>query len=108
MLDYNGKIEKVDKDGNKSNDIFIPNKTSLTDFINKFKYGSNAAANCGLRIFALKKWCDFLTKEIKDNEYFDDVTDDGVIIGKFKKGMKENAETIAKHLCSNSKFLYFN
>ena len=68
MLDFKGSIEKTQKDGSKTNDIFVPSKDDLTEFIRKYKYGSNPAANCGLRIFAVKKLLEFLSQEIKDNE----------------------------------------
>ena len=68
MLDFKGSIEKTLKDGSKTNDIFVPTKDDLTEFIRKYKYGSNPAANCGLRIFAVKKLLEFLSQEIKDNE----------------------------------------
>ena len=32
-------------------------------------YGSNPAANCGLRMFAVKKLLDFITQKYKDNEH---------------------------------------
>ena len=69
MMDFKGKIEKTYKEGSKSKDIFLPTKKDLTEFIKKFKYGSNPAANCGLRIFAIKKLLDFLKQEIKDHEH---------------------------------------
>ena len=68
MLDFKNKIEKNAPNGEVSHDIFLPTKQDVTDFIQQYKYGSNPAANCGLRIFALKKLMDFLSKEIKDNE----------------------------------------
>ena len=69
MLDFEGSIEKKYPDGKVNNDIFLPTKTDLLDFVKQFKYGSNPAANCGLRIFAIKKLMDFLSQEIKDNEH---------------------------------------
>ena len=69
MVDFQCNIEKKHPDGNISNEIFLPTKNHLTDFIKQFKYGSNPAANCGVRIFALKKLMDFLSQEIKDNEH---------------------------------------
>ena len=68
MLDFKNKIEKNLPSGELSHDIFLPTKQDVTDFIKQFKYGSNPAANCGVRIFALKKLMDFLCKEVKDNE----------------------------------------
>lgn len=69
MLDFKDKIEKNLENGEISNEIFIPTKQDVTNFIKQFKYGSNPAANCGVRIFALKKLMDFLSQEIKDNEH---------------------------------------
>ena len=69
MCDFQCKIEKTHPNGDVSNDIFLPTKQNLTDFIKQFKYGTNPAANCGVRIFALKKLMDFLSQEIKDNEH---------------------------------------
>ena len=69
MVDFKKKIEKTYKDGTISNDIFLPTKNDLTEFIKKFKYGSNPAANCGLRIFAIKKLLEFLWVEMKDHEH---------------------------------------
>ena len=69
MVDFKGSIQKTHEDGSESNEIFIPTKKDLTEFIKKFKYGSNPAANCGIRIFAIKKLMDFLMQEIKDHEH---------------------------------------
>ena len=69
MLDFKSAIEKTDKDGTSFEYIFVPRKEDLTQFIRKYKYGSNPAANCGIRIFALKKLLDYLSQEIKDNEH---------------------------------------
>ena len=69
MLDFQCKTEKVHPDGKVSKEIFLPTKNNVTDFIKQFKYGSNPAANCGVRIFALKKLMDFLAQEMKDNEH---------------------------------------
>ena len=69
MLDYQGTIEKTLTNGSVNKEIFLPTKKDLTDFIKQFKYGSNPAANCGLRIFAIKKLMDFISQEIKDNEH---------------------------------------
>ena len=69
MLDYRGVVEKTYPDGNKTTDIFLPTMDDLREFIKTFRYGSNPAANCGLRIFALKKMMEFLIKEIKDHKY---------------------------------------
>ena len=69
MLDFKNKIEKNLSSGEISHELFLPTKQDVTDFIKQFKYGSNPAANCGVRIFALKKLMDFLSQEIKDNEH---------------------------------------
>ena len=69
MLDFKDKIEKSLQNGEISNEIFLPTKQDVTNFIKQFKYGSNPAANCGVRIFALKKLMDFLSQEVKDNEH---------------------------------------
>ena len=42
MLDYKGGIEKMYKDGNTSNEIFLPTKEDITSFIKKFKYGGKS------------------------------------------------------------------
>lgn len=68
FADYGGKIEKKLPNGQKSKEIFIPTKEDLTNFVKQFKYGTNPAASVGLRIFALKKLMDFLTKLYEDNE----------------------------------------
>ena len=68
FTDYGGKIEKKLPNGQKSKEIFIPTKEDLTNFVKQFKYGTNPAASVGLRIFALKKLMDFLTKLYEDNE----------------------------------------
>ena len=69
FLDYSNHIEKTLQDQVISTDIFIPPKSVFADFIKSFMYGSNPAANCGIRIFALKKLFDFLVKKFKDNEH---------------------------------------
>ena len=69
MLDFKNKIEKNLPNGNVSHEFFLPTKQDATDFIKQYKYGSNPAANCGVRIFALKKLMDFLSQEIKDNQH---------------------------------------
>ena len=69
MLDFKCQIQKIQPDKSVSCEIFLPIKTDLTSFVKKFKYGSNPAANCGVRIFALKKLMDFLALEMKDNEH---------------------------------------
>ena len=69
MVDYRGSIEKTYPDGHKTKDFFLPTMDDFREFVKSFKYGSNPAANCGLRIFALKKMLEFLIKEVKDHEY---------------------------------------
>ena len=69
MLDFKSKIEKNLSNGEISHELFVPTKQDVTNFVKQFKYGSNPAANCGVRIFALKKLMDFLCQEIKDNEH---------------------------------------
>ena len=69
MLDFQCLIQKIQPDKSVTCEIFLPIKTDLTNFVKKFKYGSNPAANCGIRIFALKKLMDFLAQEMKDNEH---------------------------------------
>ena len=69
MLDFEGKIEKTLNEQTVSTDIFIPTTEDFTTFVKQFRYGSNPAANCGLRIFALKKMIGFLNLEIKNNEH---------------------------------------
>ena len=67
LFDYKGDLEKVNSNGELTNDIFIPSKATVTDFIKSFKYGSNPAANCGIRMFALKKLFDLMIQKYKDN-----------------------------------------
>ena len=69
MIDFSGSIEKIYPDLTKSHDIFIPTINDLRDFIQTFKYGSNPAANCGIRIFALKKMMEFIIQQVKDHEH---------------------------------------
>ena len=69
MLDFRSKMEKKLSNEDVSYELFLPTKQDVTGFIKQFKYGSNPAANCGLRIFALKKLMDFISQEIKDNEH---------------------------------------
>ena len=40
----------------------------LQDFIKSFKYGTNPAANCGIRIFAVKKLLEMMIQRYKDFE----------------------------------------
>ena len=69
MLDFNGCIEKTYPNGSQTKDMFLPTMEDLREFIHSFKYGINPAANCGLRIFALKKMLEFIKQEVKDNEH---------------------------------------
>ena len=69
MLDFNGCVEKTYPNGLHSKDLFLPTMEDLREFIHSFKYGINPAANCGLRIFALKKMLEFIKQEVKDNEH---------------------------------------
>ena len=69
MLDFKSKMEKNLSNNDVSYELFLPTKQDVTGFIKQFKYGSNPAANCGVRIFALKKLMDFISQEIKDNEH---------------------------------------
>ena len=39
FFDYKGEIEKIYPDGTKTNDMFIPLKNDVSDFIKQFKYG---------------------------------------------------------------------
>ena len=55
FTDYLNCIQKTDPGGELTFEIFVPSKSDLTDFVKSFKYGSNPAANVGLRIFAIKK-----------------------------------------------------
>ena len=97
MLDYRGVVEKTYPDGNKTTDIFLPTMDDLREFIKTFRYGSNPAANCGLRIFALKKMIDFLIKEIKDHEHFFE----GSIITKNKtvQCLVQNLKNLNEGIC---------
>ena len=66
--DYCGSIEKVTSTGQRTFDIFVLSKEDLIEFIGQYKYGNNPAANVNLRIFAAKKFLEFLIKNYKDNE----------------------------------------
>ena len=52
FLDFKGEIEKVYPDGNKNDEIFLPTKDDLTDFIKQFKYGGNIS--CIIYVIILK------------------------------------------------------
>ena len=68
FTDYGGKIEKNLANGEKTFDIFIPTIDDISSFFKQYKHGINPAASVGLRIFALKKFLDFLIKLYEDNE----------------------------------------
>ena len=68
LFDYNNSIEKKKLNGDTTYDIFVPTKTLLQDFIKSFKYGTNPAANCGIRIFAVKKLLEMMIQRYKDFE----------------------------------------
>ena len=67
FFDYKTEIAKRTPDGNLTFDYFLPTKAIVTEFIKSFKYGSNPAANCGIRMFALKKLFEMLTKEYEEH-----------------------------------------
>ena len=67
-LDYCGSIEKVTSTGQRTFEIFVLSKEDLLEFIAQYKYGNNPAANVNLRIFAAKKFLEFLIQSYKDNE----------------------------------------
>ena len=68
FTDYSGKVEKVTSKGEKTFDIFVLTKEDLLNFVAKYKYGTNPAANVNVRIFAVKKFLEFLVQNYKDNE----------------------------------------
>ena len=69
FTDYLGCIQKTNPGGELTFEIFAPSKSDFTDFVKSFKYGSNPAANVGLRIFAIKKFLEFLQLQYEDNEH---------------------------------------
>ena len=69
FTDFEGTIEKVTSSGEKTSEIFVPTKSDLVNFVKTYQYGSNPAANVGLRIFAVKKFMEFLIQVYKDNEH---------------------------------------
>jgi hypothetical protein len=97
MLDYRGIVEKTYPDGNKTTDLFLPTMDDVREFIKTFRYGSNPAANCGLRIFALKKMMEYLIKEIKDHEYLFE----GTIITRNKtvQCLVQNLKSLNEGIC---------
>ena len=68
FTDYSGKIEKITPKGEKTNEIFVLSKEDLLKFFEKYKYGTNPAANVNVRIFAVKRFLEFLEQNYKDNE----------------------------------------
>ena len=68
FTDYSGKIEKVTSKGEKTFDLFVLTKEDLLSFVAQYKYGINPAANVNLRIFAVKRFLEFLVQNYKDNE----------------------------------------
>ena len=70
FIDYKNEIEKcVSDEGETTVEIFIPPKAIFSEFLKSYLYGSNPAANVGLRIFAVKKLLNFLIQKYKDNEH---------------------------------------
>ena len=69
FTDYSGLIEKTDPNNEKTYEIFVPTNNDLQKFIKQYHYGTNPAANVGLRIFAIKKFLDFLIQKYKENEH---------------------------------------
>ena len=67
FFDYRQELAKRTIDGELTFDYFLPSKRTVTEFIKSFKYGSNPAANCGIRMFALKKLFEMLKKEYEEN-----------------------------------------
>ena len=69
MFDYKFEIEKLQPDGAVTNEIFVPPQDVLKEFIKSFLYGSNPAANAGMRVFAVKKFLEMMRKKFKENEH---------------------------------------
>ena len=69
LFDYKFQIEKLQPDGTCTKDIFVPPQDVLKGFGKSFMYGSNPAANAGMRIFALKKLLEMMGKKVKENEH---------------------------------------
>ena len=97
FLDYSQLLEKKLADDNISTEIFIPQKQVLTDFIKSFMYGSNPAANCGIRIFAVKKMLEFLMQKYKDNE--DKFHGDIVTRSKIVDSLTSKIKNMSEDLC---------
>ena len=97
FIDYSNLIEKKMQNDVISTEIFIPSKQVLTDFIKSYMYGSNPAANCGLRIFAVKKMLEFLMQKYKDNE--DRFPGDIVTRNKLVDSLNSKLKNISEDLC---------
>lgn len=69
LFDFKFEIEKLQPDGSRTKDIFVPPPDVLKGFGKSFMYGSNPAANAGMRIFALKKLLEMMGKKVKENEH---------------------------------------
>ena len=69
MFDYKFEIEKLQPDGSVTNEIFVPPQDVLKEFVKSFLYGSNPAANAGMRVFAVKKFLEMMRKKFKENEH---------------------------------------
>ena len=62
-----------------------------------FSSSGNPAANCGIRIFALKKMMDFLSKEIKDHEHV--FVGNIIEKGKLVKCLIERNKNLTESIC---------
>ena len=62
-----------------------------------FSSSGNPAANCGIRIFALKKMMDFLSKEIKDHEHV--FVGNIIEKGKLVKCLIERNKNLSESIC---------
>ena len=69
LFDYKSEIEKVQPDGSVTNEIFVPPQDVLKNFGKSYLYGSNPAANAGMRVFGLKKLLEMMGKKVKENEH---------------------------------------
>ena len=69
LFDYRFEIAKIQPDGTVTNEIFVPPQDVLKNFGKSFMYGSNPAANAGIRVFGLKKLLEMMRKKIKENEH---------------------------------------
>ena len=68
LFDYGSEIQKKQPDGTETNEIFIPPQDAVNEFLKSYLYGSNPAANIGLRIFAMKKLLEMLIERYPQNE----------------------------------------